>query len=86
MSLDILYSVSKLLIFPINSREQLLAYFNGVKIHFEGNVYDGRDIATMITKYPIKKSSKLIELFIEAAHDDYNLSNIEKKEFANIEA
>lgn len=86
MSLDILYSVSKLIIFPINDRDQLLAYFNGIRIDFENNIYDGRDIATMITKYPIKKASKLIELFIEAAHDNYSLSVKEKRKFANIEA
>jgi hypothetical protein len=71
MGLDELYKTVKFAMYPIYDREQLEKYLGKIRIEFEKDYYDARDISTMITDYPIKNASHVIELFIKAAAEEY---------------
>ncbi len=85
MSLDIFYSrIKSHSLYPINDREQLIKALGNVRVKFEHNVYDGRDIGLMINEFPIKTPSHLMELFIKYAEEEY--SDEESKELGDFEA
>ncbi len=81
MGLDELYKTIKFAMYPIYDREHLQKALGNIRIEFERNFYDARDISTMITEYPIKSASHVIELFIKAAAEEYEDEGI-AKEFA----
>ena len=76
MTLDILYNTTKNAKYPIYDRDELMEILKDVRVKLDDDYFDARDISTMITKYPIKKVSQLIELFIESAHEEYEDKDI----------
>lgn len=79
--LDDLYHKIKFAKFPIYDREQLEGHIGKLRVEFERDYYDARDISTMITEYPIKSLSHFFELFIHAAIEEYQDEDI-AREFA----
>jgi len=76
MTLDKLYHTTKDAKYPIHNRDELMKIIGEVRVKLDDDYFDARDIGTMITKYPIKKVSQLIEFFIEAAHEEYEDKDI----------
>lgn len=83
MTLDTLYDYVKDAKYPIRSRDELIEVLGDIEVEFEGDVYDARDIGTMITQYPITKASHVVELFIHAAEEEY--SDDEAEDFEEFE-
>ena len=75
MSLDLLWEKAKTLIYPITDRDVLIQSLGDLKVQFEGNEYDARDIALHIAFYPLKDASHLMFVFLrdeEKYSSEYN--------------
>lgn len=64
MTLDLLWEKAKSLNYPILDRDVLISSLGDLKIQFEGNEYDARDIALRIAFYPLKDASHLMFVFL----------------------
>ena len=85
MTLDELYRKVKNAKYPIYTREELRMAVMDLKVEFEKDVFDEVDISTMITEYPIKTPSHLIEIFIRAAQEEYQDEEIAKEMAKDLE-
>jgi hypothetical protein len=65
MSLDDLWKAVKDLKYPINDKEALIEALGDVKIDFDNESMDARDIAMEIIEYPIKNAPDLIRDFLK---------------------
>jgi len=64
MSLNQLWERAKLINYPILDRDKLIEALGDIKIEFEANDFDARDIALKINNFPINNSAHLIYEFL----------------------
>ena len=65
MSLDVLWEAAKKLRYPVKDRDELTQSLGNLRIKFEGNAFDTRDIALQINEYPIHDPADLIHEFLK---------------------
>lgn len=81
MSLDDLWAAVKKLKYPIKDAKQLEKFLGKLKLKFDGEELDARDIAMEITQYPIKSAADLIRDFLK---DEEEYSTEEAVEVSEI--
>ena len=67
LSLPILngWDAAKKLSFPVNDRDVLIEGLGDLRVKFEGNEFDARDIALQVGAFPIHNAPDLIHLFLK---------------------
>ena len=64
MTLNQLWERAKLIKYPILDRDKLIEVLGDIRMEFEANHFDARDIALKINNFPIKNPAHLIYEFL----------------------